>query len=119
MRARSTSKPTSPRESDEPFRDGTLGDQALETGGFPTATFTPTEPIDFGTVPAEGEAMKVNASGKLTLHGVTRDVTVPLDTKLVNDAATREDDVGGTVMPCSAAAAVTPYGSPTRCAVPR
>ncbi|MCJ7438589.1 MAG: YceI family protein, partial [Acidimicrobiia bacterium] len=72
-------------ESDEPFRDGTLGDQALETGRFPTATFMLTEPIDFGTVPAAGETVKVNASGKLTLHGLTRDVTIPLDAKLVND----------------------------------
>lgn len=71
-------------ESDESFRDGSIRDQALETGRFPTATFTLTEPIEFGSVPAEGEAVKVDATGELTLHGVTRDVTVPLDAKLVN-----------------------------------
>ena len=72
-------------ESDEPFRDGTLGGQSLETDRFPTATFTLTEPIEFGSVPSGGETVKVDATGTLTLHGVTRDVTIPLDAKFVND----------------------------------
>jgi len=72
-------------ESDEPFRDGTLGGQALETDRFPTATFTLTEPIQFGSVPSGGETVKIDATGTLTLHGVTRDVTIPLDAKFVND----------------------------------
>jgi polyisoprenoid-binding protein YceI len=73
-------------ESDQSFRDGTLAGQALETDRFPTATFALTEPIEFGTIPAEGETVKIDAKGTLTLHGVTRDVTVPLDAKLVKDA---------------------------------
>lgn len=72
-------------ESDESFRDGSIRNQALETGRFPTATFALTEPIDVQTVPAAGESVKVDAKGTLTLHGVTRDVTVPLEAKLVND----------------------------------
>jgi len=72
-------------ESDEAFRDGTIGNQAIETDRFPKATFTLTEPIDFQSVPADGEAVSVDAKGTLTLHGVTRDVTVPLQAKLVND----------------------------------
>jgi len=72
-------------ESDEPFRDGTLGGQALETDRFPTATFTLSEPIEFGSVPADAQTVKVDATGTLTLHGVTRDVTIPLDAKFVND----------------------------------
>jgi polyisoprenoid-binding protein YceI len=72
-------------ESDQPFRDGSIRNQALETGQFPTATFTLTEPIEFGSVPAEGETVKIDAKGKLSLHGVTRDVTIPLDAKVVND----------------------------------
>ena len=72
-------------ESDEPFRDGTLGGQSLETDRFPTATFTLTEPIRFGSVPSGGETVKVDATGTLTLHGVSRDVTIPLDAKFVND----------------------------------
>ncbi len=72
-------------ESDESFRDGAIRNQALETNRFPTATFELTEPIDFGTIPKEGTTVSVDATGELTLHGVTNDVTIPLDAKLVND----------------------------------
>lgn len=71
-------------QSDDARRDGTLANQAIETSRFPTATFALTEPIDFGDV-AEGETVKVDAIGELTLHGVTREVTVPLEAKLEGD----------------------------------
>lgn len=71
--------------SDEPFRDGTLGGQSLETDRFPGAKFTLTEPIEFGPAPSERETVKVDATGTLTVHGVTRDVTIPLDAKFVRD----------------------------------
>jgi polyisoprenoid-binding protein YceI len=72
-------------QSDEDQRDNTIHNQALESNRFPTATFELTTPIDFGKVPADGTAMKVDATGDLTLHGVTKSVTMPLDAKLVND----------------------------------
>lgn len=72
-------------ESDEPFRDGSIRNQALETARFPTATFTLTEPIELGSIPGEDETMKVDATGALTLHGVTREVTIPLEAKRVGD----------------------------------
>jgi polyisoprenoid-binding protein YceI len=68
-------------QSDDGRRDGQLANQAIQTSQFPTATFTLTEPIDFGDV-ADGETVKVDAVGELTLHGVKREVTVPLDAKL-------------------------------------
>ncbi len=71
-------------QSDESFRDGAIRDQALQTNQFPEATFTLTKPIDFRTVPAEGKTVKVDGTGKLTLHGVTKNVTVPLEAKLAN-----------------------------------
>lgn len=71
-------------QSDDSRRDGTLANQAIETSRFPTATFELTEPIDFGDV-AAGETVKVDADGELTLHGVTREVTVPLEAKLEGD----------------------------------
>ena len=71
-------------QSDDDRRDGQLANQAIETSQFPTATFTLTEPIDFGDV-ADGETVSVDAKGELTLHGVTREVTVPLDAKLEGD----------------------------------
>jgi polyisoprenoid-binding protein YceI len=70
-------------QSDESFRDDAIRNQAIETNQFPTAEFTLTDPIDFGSVPADGKTVSVNATGKLTLHGVTNTVTIPLDAKLV------------------------------------
>jgi polyisoprenoid-binding protein YceI len=57
---------------------------ALETGEFPTATFTVTEPIDLGDAANTGAATTVEASGDLTVHGVTTPVTIPLEAQLVD-----------------------------------
>jgi polyisoprenoid-binding protein YceI len=56
---------------------------ALETGTFPTATFTLTEPIDLGEAAASGEAVAVTAVGELTIHGVTQTVSFPIEAQLV------------------------------------
>ena len=72
-------------QSDESQRDDQIHHQALETDRFPTAKFALTQPIDLGTIPTANQTIHVNAVGKLTLHGVTRDVTIPLDAKLVNN----------------------------------
>ena len=50
----------------------------LETFSFPQATFVLTQPIDLGEVPVEGASVQVEAVGDLTVHGVTKDVTIPL-----------------------------------------
>ncbi len=75
-------------QSDERFRDGQLRRQALETGEFPTAIFTLTEPVDIGSVPAEGTTVEVTAAGDLTLHGVTQAVQVPLQARLQGGVVT-------------------------------
>lgn len=72
-------------ESDESFRDASIRNQALETATFPTANFTLTEPIELGSIPGENETVKADATGELTLHGVTRTVTIPLEAKRVGD----------------------------------
>jgi len=69
-------------KSDDDRRDGQLSRQGLQTGTYPTATFTLTSPIDLGSVPADGTEVSVTASGQLTLHGQTKDVQVPLKAKL-------------------------------------
>lgn len=66
-------------DSDDSRRDRALRSQALETGTFPTATFTLAEPIELGTEPTDGEQFAGEAVGDLTLHGVTRRVTVPVE----------------------------------------
>lgn len=60
--------------SDESRRDGQFNGRIMETSTYPTATFTLTSPIDFGTVPAQGARRTLQARGNLTLHGVTKSV---------------------------------------------
>jgi polyisoprenoid-binding protein YceI len=57
---------------------------ALETGQYPTATFVLTEPIELGDI-AESATIDVQATGELTIHGVTQTVTIPLQAQLVDD----------------------------------
>jgi polyisoprenoid-binding protein YceI len=64
--------------SDSPQRDNQLRSQAIQTDTYPTATFQATGPIDLGTLPADGATVNVSATGALTLHGVTRTVTIAL-----------------------------------------
>ncbi len=61
--------------------------EALDTGSFATATFTLTQPIELGADAASGAEVTVDAVGDLTIHGVTRQVTFPLQAKLVNGTA--------------------------------
>ena len=64
--------------SDDERRDNQLRERGLETDAFPTATFSLTQPIEVGKVPDPGERIEATATGDLTLHGVTKQVTVPV-----------------------------------------
>jgi polyisoprenoid-binding protein YceI len=72
-------------QSDDQRRDGQLRNQGIQTSQFPNATFKLTSPIDFGSVPADGQAVTVNATGDFTLHGVAKSVTIPLQAKRSGD----------------------------------
>lgn len=67
--------------SDRSQRDGQFQGRIMNTAQFPTATFEITTPIDIGTLPATGVEISPKATGKLTLHGVTKTVTVDLKAK--------------------------------------
>lgn len=58
--------------------------EALETGEFPTATFTLAEPVELGAAAADGEPIEVTATGDLTVHGVTRPVDLAIEAQLVD-----------------------------------
>jgi polyisoprenoid-binding protein YceI len=58
---------------------------ALDTSQFPTASFHTTEPIELGEAALSGEKVSVSATGELTVHGVTKTVTIPIDAQLVGD----------------------------------
>ena len=70
--------------TDQPPRDSYFRDEAMQVSQFPDATFTLTQPID-AAVPASGEVATVDATGELTMHGVTQTVTVPLQAALSGD----------------------------------
>jgi polyisoprenoid-binding protein YceI len=65
-------------KSDESRRDSQFTGRIMNTGQFPTATFKLTQPIDFGSIPADKVEINANAAGELTLRGVTKSVTFPV-----------------------------------------
>ena len=71
-------------KSDDSRRDGALRRQALQSDAFPTATFELTEAVAVPEGLARGEPISLEATGTLTLHGVTRPVTIPLQAELVD-----------------------------------
>ena len=64
--------------SNDSIRDGQFRGRIMDVSNFPTANFGTTEPIDFGTLPADGEQVTATANGELTLKGVTQVVTVEI-----------------------------------------
>ncbi len=69
--------------SDDSRRDRTLRRQALETGAFPTASFELTSPFAIGAV-VDGEPVVATVTGELTLHGVTREISMELEGQFSN-----------------------------------
>jgi polyisoprenoid-binding protein YceI len=61
-------------------RDGRMRDDGLETLRFPTATFKLTRPVPLGDV-SGGRVLSLELPGELILHGVTRQVTFPLQAR--------------------------------------
>jgi len=68
--------------SDESRRDNRIRTDGLQTNQFPKATFVSTKPIPLPAETASGQAVKVTAEGDLTLHGVTKRVSIPLDVRV-------------------------------------
>jgi len=65
-------------KSDRDFRDNALKTRGLETDKFPTAKFVASGSITLPSTPVKGKTIDVEVPGSLTLHGVTKTVTVPL-----------------------------------------
>ncbi len=69
-------------ESDEDRRDNRIRTSGLETDSFPTATFVSTAPVTLPPNTGSGQPVKAEVTGNLTLHGVTKLVTIPVDVQL-------------------------------------
>jgi polyisoprenoid-binding protein YceI len=70
--------------SDQSRRDPAI-QRALETGTFPTASFTLASPVALPDGAADGDQLTVTAAGQLTIHGVARPVELTLEASLVDD----------------------------------
>ncbi|MFK4729737.1 YceI family protein [Agromyces mediolanus] len=68
--------------TDSANRDDYFRTEALRTDEFPTASFVLTEPITVDAAPTVGEVQTIQATGELTLAGVTKPVTVELQAVL-------------------------------------
>ena len=78
--------------TDSNQRDSYFRDSAMDTSAFPTATFELAEPIA-DAVPSGTGTTKIEASGNLTLHGVTKAVTATLEVGLNGDGV----DISGSI----------------------
>ena len=70
--------------SDKSMRDNRLRNEGLQTDTFPTATFTLTTPLAVPAAALAGTASDVTLAGDLTLHGVTKSVSIPAKAQLVD-----------------------------------
>ncbi len=71
--------------SDSGERDNQFQGRIMDTSEYPTATFTLTNPIDLAPLPQTGVVKDYSATGTLTLHGMTKTVTIPLTAKRTGD----------------------------------
>jgi TolB protein len=69
--------------SDEEGRDP-AAQEALKAAEFPTATFLLTEPIDLQS-PERGEVINVDAESRVTIGGVSKNVSFPLEARWNGD----------------------------------
>jgi polyisoprenoid-binding protein YceI len=69
-------------KSDQPSRDAQWNGFIMETYKYPNAKFHLTQPIAFGSVPLAGKVVTEQATGDLTMRGVTRSITFPIQAEL-------------------------------------
>jgi polyisoprenoid-binding protein YceI len=50
----------------------------MDVAQYPTGSFTLTTPIPLGSIPATGKQITISATGRLTLHGTSRPITLSL-----------------------------------------
>ncbi len=64
------------------MRDQRVHTLGLQTDTYPTATFQLTQPVTLPAEASSGKVVEVSATGALTMHGVTRTVSIPLSLQL-------------------------------------
>jgi polyisoprenoid-binding protein YceI len=72
-------------KSDSSRRDKQVNTRILDTATYPTATFTLKQPITLTPEALAGSDLTTQATGTLTLRGVTKDIELTLIARLAND----------------------------------
>ena len=67
--------------SDKSQRDHQFQGRIMNTATYPTATFKLTQPVALGSEPADGVTVTKQATGDLSLHGVTKSITFTVSVK--------------------------------------
>jgi len=71
--------------SDRSLRDSQFQGRIMDTSTYPTAAFVLTTPIELAPVPKDGTIKSYAATGRFTLHGTTKTVTIPLTAKRIGN----------------------------------
>jgi polyisoprenoid-binding protein YceI len=72
-------------KSNEEKRDQKIRTIGLQTNQYPTATFVAAGPISVPASALAGSQTQMDVQGDLTVHGVTKRVTIPVQAKVVGD----------------------------------
>ena len=72
-------------ESDQSERNAQFAGRIMDVARYPTATLRLTTPIALGTTRPVGSKVPYTATGNLTMHGVTRQVSFPLTAERTGD----------------------------------
>lgn len=84
--------------SDRSQRDQRIHRTGLESDRYPKATFTLGSPIALPAEADSGQTIHVSATGALTIHGVQKTVTIPIDARL---SGSQIEAVGAITFPFS------------------
>ncbi|MHB1533893.1 MAG: YceI family protein [Acidimicrobiales bacterium] len=72
--------------SNQSQRNAQFDGRIMDVSTYPTATFRLTQPIPLDPIPSVGQTIHVSATGELTLHGVTRQITIPLSAQRLSSS---------------------------------
>jgi polyisoprenoid-binding protein YceI len=70
--------------SDKSQRDNRLRSEGLQTDSYPTASFKLTQPVAIPAATLAGTSSNVTLVGDLTIHGVTKSVSIAAQAQLAN-----------------------------------
>jgi polyisoprenoid-binding protein YceI len=71
-------------KSDNSMRDAHIQQIGLDSDDFPTAVFVLTEPVTLPSDAVSGSEVSVTLSGKMTIHGDTQQVSIPVKAQYAN-----------------------------------